>query len=207
MNDFLGLMRSSHLWLMVLLGSAAICGCTRYVKPPPPVDQGAYLVHVVASSGETVRYLTKWYTGSEKATKDIAAVNSVRDGYYLKQGQRILIPYSYVRKTAPPPKQQATKRGSHKSKDRRGPAESETAQESATSESLDSPVSSSNGSLDQTTTSVGELNPPSPNGAPQVSDTATATVGESNLDELLKQEQREVEILKKELEGSAPAGQ
>jgi hypothetical protein len=61
----------------------------------------------VTKQGETVRTLSKWYTGSEKPAKEIARVSNLRETTPLKVGQRVLIPTTYVRKTSPPPKPKA----------------------------------------------------------------------------------------------------
>jgi hypothetical protein len=58
----------------------------------------------VTRQGETVNSLSKWYTGSEKPAKEIATASSIGEHSVLKPGQRVLIPNSYVKKTAPPPK-------------------------------------------------------------------------------------------------------
>lgn len=96
-------LRVPGIWLV--LASALCFGCgPKHVSAPAPVDQGSFLVHFVAKQGETVRSLSKWYTGAEKPAKEIAQLNNVRESTPLKVGQRVLIPTAYVKKTTPPPK-------------------------------------------------------------------------------------------------------
>ncbi len=91
--------------ISLILTSALCFGCgPKHVSAPAPVDQGSFLVHFVAKPGETVRSLSKWYTGSEKPAKEIAQLSNVRESTPLKVGQRVLIPTAYVKKTTPPPK-------------------------------------------------------------------------------------------------------
>lgn len=101
-------MRLLVLRIWLVLTSALCVGCgPKHVSAPAPVDQGSFLVHLVTKQGETVRSLSKWYTGSEKPAKEIAQSSDVRDSTPLKVGQLVLIPKAYVKKTNPPPKPKA----------------------------------------------------------------------------------------------------
>lgn len=101
-------MRYSSLVAIIFLLCLQLQGCgPRYVPPPEPVDQGSFLVHRVASRGESVSAISSWYTGSEKHAKLIAKANGLAERALLKVGQRILIPSAVVKKSTPLPKVKA----------------------------------------------------------------------------------------------------
>ena len=220
---------SALLRALGFAGLLVVVGCNRYVQTPAPVDQGSYLVHVVAANGETVRALTRWYTGSERAVREVANLNAVREGIYLKPGQRILIPTEYVRKTAPPPKQQFSRKAQPRSRKGTDGGDLEEVQ-SATDISVTNGVpetvaaspsvvpegamAESGAAQPNQESSQGGANTAPPDRTEQVSGSAetrpspTAKPGvvpqELTLEDLLKREQSEVDRLKEELDAGQP---
>lgn len=51
------------------------------------------LIHTVASDGETLVQIAKWYTGTEALSLAIASSNGIEPGAVLKAGTRIQIPF------------------------------------------------------------------------------------------------------------------
>jgi hypothetical protein len=80
--------RSYSIVLSLLTACLLACG-PKCVAPPLPVDQESFLVHRVTRDGETVRSLSKWYTGSEKLADEIAKASNVSVNTPLKPWQRV----------------------------------------------------------------------------------------------------------------------
>jgi hypothetical protein len=90
-----------------LAGAVAACfllfsGCVPAYEDPVPKVEGEYLVHVVHGSGETVKELAKWYTGSEDGVSAIRRANKGITSGKLKKGRRVFIPIDITVKTEPP---------------------------------------------------------------------------------------------------------
>lgn len=94
------------LYRYVLLGCIAVClsivGCSPSYEEPVPKIEGEFLVHVVHGNGETVKQLTKWYTGSEENVPAIRRANKGISSGELKNGRRVFIPLALVVNTEPP---------------------------------------------------------------------------------------------------------
>jgi hypothetical protein len=220
---------SALLRALGFAGLVVVVGCNRYVQTPAPVDQGSYLVHVVAANGETVRTLTRWYTGSERAVREVANLNAVREGSYLKPGQRILIPSEHVRKTTPPPKQQFSKKAqprSRKGTDAADVEEVQSAADSSVANGMPDAVAASpsvvpEGAVVESVaaqpnqeSNQGGANATLPGQTGQVSGSAEPATSpaakpsvvpqELTLEDLLKRERSEVDRLKEELNAGQP---
>jgi hypothetical protein len=206
------------IYLLMLSASAVLVGCgPKHVSAPAPVDQGSFLVHLVTRQGEAVRALSKWYTGSDKPAKEIARLSGVSESAPLKVGQRVLIPTTHVKKTAPPPKPKARPKAPQIAK------KDESAENATSSDPLQSPEPESAMSdpdpLDPSawTAPTGDVETNTPNtagsndtktglvqeglGVPTEPDVATTKPVES-FEELLMKEQQEVERLRREMQAA-----
>ena len=84
------------------LCSLLLLGCptpSKFKQPARP--DGKYLVHVVSAQGETLAQISEWYADGAKTQRAIAAANGGRDLSDLKLGDRVLIPFSVVKKLEP----------------------------------------------------------------------------------------------------------
>lgn len=84
------------LCLFFLVG----CPVPERFKQPAQQD-GKYLVHVVSAQGETVTQISEWYADGAKSEKAIVSANAGRDLGALRVGDRVLIPFSVVKRLEP----------------------------------------------------------------------------------------------------------
>ncbi len=199
----------------------ASCG-PKHVPAPAPVDQGSFLVHRVTSQGETVRSVTRWYTGSEKLVRQIAKESKVGEAAPLKVGQRVLIPLAYVKKTTPPPKQKPSTKSPKvvkgvKQEKKESPLIDETGNESGQVSLEANPSDPSAWTVVPTevgteSTQVDESTDPHTVASQTDVESAAApdvvtTKPVESFEELLLKEQLEVERLRREMQAAPPAEQ
>ncbi len=79
--------------------SEACVSAEKFRSPNRP--GGKYLVHVVSTDGETLRQISDWYAGDADAQKQIESANPGQNLSTLTVGQRVLIPYSVVKRLEP----------------------------------------------------------------------------------------------------------
>lgn len=79
-----------------------LSACVPAYEDPAPKVEGEFLVHVVHSSGETIKQLAKWYTGSEDGVAAIRRANKGISSGELKKGRKVFIPITLVVQTEPP---------------------------------------------------------------------------------------------------------
>lgn len=85
-------MRALSYLVVITLG-----GCIhRYVDPPPPVDEGAFLVHVVKASDESLPKILTWYTGTTLSQQIVLRYNPALTQRELRVGDRVIIPTEVV---------------------------------------------------------------------------------------------------------------
>ena len=196
---------------------ALLSGCFPTPAPQPPriKEEQRYLVHLVAGSSETVARIAKWYTGSEKNSKEINGVNEavVKNG--LQVGERILVPFNLLKTVSPLPaatKSQKPRKQSGGARRRDGVPVSEPAEQppiEATSETVapTQPESVGSPSTDLATQHT-EAAP-----APQAPETDPTPIVEAppppslgsdgkSVEDLIREEQAELEKLKTELESA-----
>lgn len=89
-----------------------VAGCEIFTPPKPPRigEERRYLVHLVSSNYESFGKISKWYTGSEKFGKELAEINSKVAGNGLQSGESVLIPFASLKTVAPMPKAVGTKK-------------------------------------------------------------------------------------------------
>ncbi len=86
-------MKRSLAYLLAL----ALGGCLqRYVDPPTPVEEGAFLVHVVRAPDESFPKILTWYTGTTLSQEIVLRYNPTVTQRPLKVGDRIVIPVELV---------------------------------------------------------------------------------------------------------------
>ncbi len=77
-------------------------GCLhRYVDPPPPVDEGAFLVHVVKAPDESLPKILTWYTGTTLSQQIVLRYNPALTQRELRVGDRVIIPTEVVANNNP----------------------------------------------------------------------------------------------------------
>jgi hypothetical protein len=215
-------MRLRFPGISLILASALCVGCgPKHVSAPAPVDQGSFLVHLVSKQGETVRSISKWYTGSEKSAKEIAQLSNVRESTPLKVGQRVLIPTKYAKKTTPPPKpksrpksQQVVKKDEVAEKGILSGNESSPEPESITPEPdpLDpgawtAPTEQNDSdTIQDGKTGDVTSEKPDPSAVVAAEPDAAASKPVESFEELLLKEQLEVERLRREMQAAPSAG-
>jgi hypothetical protein len=92
----------------------AVSGCESFSNSPKPArigEEQRYLVHLVTNSYESFGKIAKWYTGSEKSAKELAELNANVALNGLQVGESILIPFGSLKTVAPMPKTVGSKRG------------------------------------------------------------------------------------------------
>lgn len=69
-------------------------------KPAKPASKPPY-VHTVKYTGETLRIISKWYTGDVNNWESLADANPNIDYENMVKGSRVFIPQNLLRKTEP----------------------------------------------------------------------------------------------------------
>lgn len=73
----------------------------RYVDPPPPVHEGAFLVHVVKAPDESLPKILTWYTGTTLSQQIVLRYNPALTQRELRVGDRVIIPTEVVANNNP----------------------------------------------------------------------------------------------------------
>lgn len=72
-------------------------GCLhRFVDPPAPVEDGAFLVHVVKAPDETLPKILTWYTGTTLSQQIVLRYNPYLLQREIKVGDRVLVPVELI---------------------------------------------------------------------------------------------------------------
>lgn len=88
--------------MRALLVVIALGGCIhRYVDPPTPVDEGAFLVHVVKAPDESLPKILTWYTGTTLSQQIVLRYNPALTQRELRVGDRVIIPAEIVANNNP----------------------------------------------------------------------------------------------------------
>lgn len=98
----MALLATRRLLSVTALSIALVAGCAspeRFRTASQP--GGKFLVHVVSTEGETLKQVSDWYSQGKGGEKAISAANPGQDLSSLKVGDRILIPYSVVKRVEP----------------------------------------------------------------------------------------------------------
>jgi hypothetical protein len=90
-------MRALSYLVVITLG-----GCVhRYVDPPVPVHEGAFLVHVVKAPDESLPKILTWYTGTTLSQQIVLRYNPALAQRELRVGDRVVIPTEVVANNNP----------------------------------------------------------------------------------------------------------
>lgn len=86
--------------IFFLLLISFLSGCSAFRKKKDPID----ISHTVRHSGETLGYISKWYTGNFDNWKAIKTYNGIEKANSISLGQEIKIPFTLVVRQEQPPR-------------------------------------------------------------------------------------------------------